>query len=153
MATQQIQKDATEPKVEHIVGAAQEGAANGRQAVKATADAVAEATERATGEASRAARDLSGAFANSYSAFADGIQELQHGYWRIVQNSIDIAASAPAEMMRCRSLTELSELQRGILGRCLDGVVDANRTLMDVSARVAATAAKPLQERAAQTAR
>ena len=141
MANQQTQKDTPEAKLEHIAGAAHEAAGNGPHVVK-------EAAERTADEAVRITRDLGGAFANSYGVFADGIQELQHGYWRIVQNSFDIATSAPAEMMRCRSLTELSELQRGIFSKYLDGVVDANRTLIDVSARVAETAAKPLQGQA-----
>ena len=131
MTNQQTQKDMTEPKVEAVSGAAHE---NGAQTAKAAAD-----------EAARTARDLTGAFANSYSVFADGIQELQQGYWRIVQQSVDIAAAAPVEMMRCRSLTELSVLQREIVGKYFDGVADANRTLMDVSARVAGNVAKPLQ--------
>ena len=145
MANQQTQKDTPEAKLEHIAGAVHETAANGRQAAKETVDAAADTARRATDETVRATRDLGGAFANSYGVFADGIRELQHGYWRIVQNSFDIAASAPAEMMRCRSLTELSELQRGIFSKYLDGVVDANRTLIDVSARVAEKAARPLQ--------
>jgi hypothetical protein len=143
MANQQTQKDMPEP----VSGVAHESrSGNGAHSVKEATDRVADATTRATDEADRAARDLSGAFANSYSVFADGIQELQHGYWRIVQQSVDIAATAPAEMMRCRSLTELSELQREIFHKYLDRVVDANRTLMDVSARVAGNVTKPLQE-------
>jgi len=133
MANQQTQKDTQEAKVEHIAGTAHEAA-----------DRVADTAQRITGEAVHATRDLTGAFATSYGVFADGIQELQHGYWRIVQNSFNIATSAPAEMMRCRNLTELSELQREIFSKYLDGVVDANKTLIDVSARVAETAAKPL---------
>ena len=133
MANQQTQKDTQEAKVEHIAGTAHEAA-----------DQVADTAQRITSEAVHATRDMTGAFTISYGVFADGIQELQHGYWRIVQSSFDIATSAPAEMMRCRSLTELSELQREIFSKYLDGVVDANKTLIDVSARVAETAAKPL---------
>jgi len=147
MANQQMQKDMPEPKLEHIPGATHEGAlGTGARAEKAAAERSADTAARATEEAARTAGDLTGAFANSYSVFADGIQELQHGYWRIVQQSVDIAASAPAEMMRCRSMTDLSELQREIFHKYLDGVVDVNRTLMDVSARVAGNAVKPLQE-------
>jgi hypothetical protein len=146
MANQQIQKDTTQPAIEHIAGAAHEAASNGRQAAKETVDRAADAAGRAADETARTARDLTGAFANSYSVFADGIQELQHGYWRIVQQSVDIAANTPTEMMRCRTLTELSELQRDIFHKYLDGVVDANRTLMDVSVRVTGTAVRPLQE-------
>jgi hypothetical protein len=146
MANQQGQKDTTQPAVEHIAGTAHEAAANGRQTVKETVDRTADAAGRAADETVRTARDLTGAFANSYSVFADGIQELQHGYWRIVQQSVDIAANTPTEMMRCRTLTELSELQRDIFHKYLDGVVDANRTLMDVSVRVTGTAVRPLQE-------
>lgn len=148
MANQQATKD-TEPKLEHIAGAVHESAAHVRQAASETVDAAADTAQRATGEVARAARDLTGAFANSYGVLADGIQELQHGYWRVVQSSFDLATSAPAEMMRCRSLTELSELQREIFTKYLDGVADANRTLIDVSARVAGQAVRPLQEQAA----
>jgi len=148
MANQQPTKD-TEPKLEHAAGAVHESVANGRQAAREMVDAAADTTQRATGEVARAARDLTGAFANSYGVFADGIQELQHGYWRVVQSSFDLATSAPAEMMRCRSLTELSELQREIFTKYLDRVADANRTLIDVSARVAGQAVRPLQEQAA----
>jgi hypothetical protein len=147
MAAQQTQKDMPEPKVELMPGATRESnSGNGAQSAKEAADRVAGTAARATEEATRTARDLTGAFANSYSVFADGIQELQHGYWRIVQQSVDIAATTPAEVMRCRNLTELSELQREIFNKYLDRVVDANRTLMDVSARVAGNAMKPLQE-------
>jgi hypothetical protein len=147
MANQQTQKDMTEPKMEPMPGAAHESSSgNGAQTVKEAAERVAGTAARATDEAARTARDLTGAFANSYSVFADGIQELQHGYWRVVQQSVDIAATAPTEMMRCRNLTELSELQREIFSKYLDRVVDANRMLIDVSARVAGNVAKPLQE-------
>ena len=141
MANQQAQKDMPEPKAEPIAGAAHEsGLGNGAQTVKEAAGRAVDTAARASGEAARTA------FASSYSVFADGVQELQHGYWRILQQSVDIAASAPAEMMRCRSLTELSELQREIIHKYLDGVADVNRTLMDVSARVAGNAVKPLHE-------
>jgi hypothetical protein len=147
MANQQMQKDIPEQKVEHVPGALHDGGSgNGEQTGKEAADRIDATAVHTAEEAVRTARDLSGAFASSYSAFADGIQELQHGYWRIVQQSVDIAATAPAEMMRCRSLTELSELQRGIFHKYLDGVVNVNRTLMDVSTRVAGNAVKPLQE-------
>ena len=147
MANQQAQKDMPEPKAEPIAGAAHEsGLGNGAQTEKEAAGRAVDTAARASGEAARTARDLTGAFTSSYSVFADGVQELQHGYWRILQQSVDIAASAPAEMMRCRSLTELSELQREIIHKYLDGVVDVNRTLMDVSARVAGNAVKPLHE-------
>lgn len=147
MANQQTQKDMPEPKVEPMPGVAHEsGLGNGAHTAKEAAERIADTAAQATNEAARTARDLTGAFANSYSAFADGIQELQHGYWRIVQQSVDIAATAPAEMMRCRSLTELSQLQREVFTKYLDGVADANRTLMDVSARVAGNVAKPLHE-------
>ena len=146
MANQQTQKDMPEPKVEHMPGAHESGTGNGAHTVREAAEKVAGSAARVTDEAARTTRDLTGAFANSYSVLADGIQELQHGYWRIVQQSVDIAATAPAEMMRCRNLTELSDLQREIFHKYLDGVVDVNRTLMDVSARVAGNAVKPLQE-------
>jgi phasin family protein len=136
MTNQQAQKDTPDPKVENISSTA----------VKETVGRTADAASRTPREAIRTARDLSGAFASSYGVFADGIQQLQHGYWRIVQKSVDLAASAPAEMMKCRNLTELSELQRDIFQKYLDGVVDANRTLMDVSTRVAENAVRPLQE-------
>jgi hypothetical protein len=130
MTIQQAQKDTTDPKVENISS----------MAVKETVDRMADAACRTPREATRTARDLSGAFANSCGIFVDGIQQLQHGYLRILQKSVDIiAASAPAEIMKCRSLTELSLLQREIFHEYLDGVIDANRTLMDISVRVAGT--------------
>jgi hypothetical protein len=134
MTNQQAQKDTPDPKVENIAS----------MAVKETVDRTADAASRTTREATRTAHDLSGAFAKSYGVFADGIQQLQHGYWRIVQQSVDIAASAPAEILKCRNLSELSLLQREIFHKYLDGVVDANRTLMDVSTRVAENAVRPL---------
>jgi hypothetical protein len=137
MANQQTQKDTPEAKVEHIAGTVQEAA-----------DRVADTARRTAGDAVSATRELTGAFTTSYGAFAEGIQELQHGYWRIVQNSFDIATSAPAEMMRCRNMTQLSELQREIFSKYLDGVVDANKMLIDVTARVAETAARPLHGQA-----
>ncbi len=149
MANQQTQKDTPEAKLEHIAGAVHEaGPGNGAHAVKEAVDRTVAAGGHAADEAVRVTRDLGGAFANSYGVFADGIQELQHGYWRIVQNSFDIATSRPPGWMRFGNLTELSELQREKFSKYLDGVADANRTLFDVSARVAETAAKPLQGQA-----
>jgi hypothetical protein len=162
MATQQAQKDtkdSLDPKIERLAGvtreAAQEAGAareaaleDSKVAAKEMIDGAAGAASRTTEEMARTAREFTSAFASSYGVFADGIQELQHGYWRIVQQSVDVATSTPVEMMRCRSFTELSKLQRETVQRYLDGLVDVNRTLLDVSARVVERASSPLHEHA-----
>jgi hypothetical protein len=147
MATQEAHNDTLKPKIGYVGGAARKAAPGGsKDAAKEMIDEAADAAGRATEEMARTAREFTSAFADSYGVFADGIQELQHDYWRIVQHSVDVATSAPVEMMRCRSLTELSKIQRETLQKYLDDVVDANRALMDVSARVVERASRPLRE-------
>src|ERR1700761_7415104 len=105
MATQQIQKDT-------------------QDAVERTAATV----DRAADVGAARAHDMTDAFRTSYGVFADGIQEIQQAYWQIVQQSFDVAATAPSELMRCKTMSDVAEIQRGIIQRCLDGIVDANRT-------------------------
>lgn len=152
MANQQTVKDPQDVKAEIPRGDHNGGSGNGAQAAKTAADRMPHAIDRGADAAAARTHDMAIAFKTSYGVFTDGIQELQHAYWSILQQSFDVAASAPAELMRCRNMTEVAEIQREVLHKCLDGLVDANRALMNVSNRVTESATRPLREQQGQRA-
>ena len=152
MATQQTVKDPQDVKAEIPRGEHAGGSGNGTQTAKEAVDRMPHTIDRSADATAARAHDMAIAFKTSYGVFADGIQELQHAYWNILQQSFDVAASAPAELMRCRNMTEVAEIQREVMHKCLDGLVDANRALMTVSNRVTENATKPLREQLGQRA-
>jgi hypothetical protein len=151
MANQQDQKP-QEAHVQQASKAEPGSSGNGARVAKEAVDRPAAPAERAPDAVAENAREATTALTTSYGVFAEGIQELQQGYWQIFQQSLDLATSAPAELMRCRNLMEVAEIQRGLLHRYLDRVADASRTLMDVSGRVIDTATRPLREHIGNTA-
>ena len=152
MANQQTVKDPQDAKADFPKGDHDGGSGNGAHAAKEAVDRMAHTTDRSADAAAARAHDMAIALKTSYGVFADGIQELQHAYWNILQQSFDVAANAPAELMRCRNMTEVAEIQREVMHKCLDGLVDANRALMTVSNRVTESATKPLREQLGQRA-
>lgn len=78
-----------------------------------------------------------------------GIQELQLVALRMLDNAAERGAHKPRDLLRCRSMTDLAEMQRDL---CMDSVnyaMEASSTLLQIAGRVAQEAMRPLHGRAA----
>ncbi len=141
---------------------------NGKRAGKEAVETAAAATREATGrisqrvqdatkdmsEATGTLRDTSGyaadrmnALLSSYAVLANGAQEFQQKMFEIWQNSWDMAANTPGELLQCRSLTDFAELQRDMLRKGIDSWLDVNSKFLRLSGNLAERAVEPIEER------
>jgi hypothetical protein len=97
---------------------------------------------RQAGEAT--ASHLQALFASSLS-LSRGMQEMQLVALRQFDYAAERNARRPQDILRCKSMTEMAEVQREL---CLDSVnyaLEAGSTLLQIAGRVAQEAMRPLQ--------
>ena len=101
---------------------------------------------REAGEAT--AEHMQALFASGLS-LTRGIQEMQLVALRMFDNAAERGTHKPRDLLRCKSMTDLAEMQRDV---CMDSVnyaIEASSTLLQIAGRVAQDAMRPLQGRAA----
>ena len=97
---------------------------------------------REAGEATAA--HFQALFASSLS-LTRGMQEMQIVALRLFDHAVERNARKPQDMLHCKSMTEMAEVQREL---CLDSVnyaLEAGSTLLQIAGRVAQEAMRPLQ--------
>jgi hypothetical protein len=97
---------------------------------------------REAGEASAA--HFQALFASGLS-LTRGMQEMQIVALRLLDHAIERNARKPQDMLQCKSMTEMAEVQREL---CLDSVnyaLEAGSTLLQIAGGVAQEAMRPLQ--------
>jgi hypothetical protein len=103
---------------------------------------------REAGEAT--AEHLQALFTSGLS-LARGMQEMQVVALRLFDHAAERSARKPQDLLHCKSMTEMAEIQREL---CLDSVnyaMEAGSTLLQIAGRVAQEAMRPL--RSAESAR
>jgi hypothetical protein len=97
---------------------------------------------RDTGEAT--ASHLQALFASGLS-LSRGMQEMQVVALRLFDQAAERSARKPPDLLHCKSMTEMAEIQRTL---CLDSVnyaMEASSTLLQIAGRVVQEAMRPLQ--------
>jgi hypothetical protein len=97
---------------------------------------------REAGEAT--AEHLQALFESGLS-LARGMQEMQATALRLLDQAAERSAQKPQDLLHCKSMTEMAEIQREF---CLDSVnyaMEAGSTLLQMAGRVAQEAMRPLR--------
>lgn len=75
-----------------------------------------------------------------------GIQEMQHAWLEMVDQSLMHATHKPQDLLRCKSVEELAEVQRDLYLDTLNHAFESTSRLLDMAGRAAQQAMRPLQE-------
>lgn len=94
--------------------------------------------------AERSAENVQALF-NSYATLGRGIQQMQHAWLEMLDHRIETAAHKPQDLLRCRNIVEVAEVQRDLYLDTLHHVFDASSRLLEMAGRTAQDAVRPLQ--------
>jgi hypothetical protein len=94
----------------------------------------------------RSAERLQALF-SSYMTFGRGLQNMQHAWLEMLDNSIEHAVHKPQDMLRCKNVIELAEVQRDLYIDAINHVFESTSRLLDIAGRTAQDAVRPLQTR------
>jgi hypothetical protein len=81
----------------------------------------------------------------SYMSLGRGLQQLQHAWLEMVDQSLEHAARKPQDLLRCKNLVELAEVQRDLYLDTVNYAVESGSRLLELASRTALEAARPLQ--------
>jgi hypothetical protein len=88
----------------------------------------------------------------TYAQLGQGMLRMQHAYFNTVLHAMARARRQPKDLLRCRSVTEVAEVQRDMY---MDGVafmMESSTTLIRLAGEVVQGAARPLEGRAREHA-
>jgi hypothetical protein len=77
-----------------------------------------------------------------------GLQQMQHACLDMLDRAVDGAAHRPQDLLRCKSLEELAEVQRDLYLDAVNRAVESSTTLLQIAAQTAQQAMRPLHARA-----
>jgi hypothetical protein len=79
-----------------------------------------------------------------------GMQEMQLTALRMFDNAAERGARKPRDLLRCRSMTDVAEMQRDLYRDSVNDMIKANSTLLQIAGRVVQEAMRPLHGAAAR---
>lgn len=74
-----------------------------------------------------------------------GIQDMQHAWLEMLDQSMEHAVHKPQDLLRCKSVVELAEVQRDLYLDSLNHAFESTSRLLDMAGRAAQQAMRPLQ--------
>lgn len=86
---------------------------------------------------------------NAYMTLGRGAQQIQHAYVELLGRALDRAAHKPQDLLRCKTLEEVAEVQRDLYLGAVSQALESSTTLLQLAAQTAQQAMRPLQARAA----
>ncbi|HUB10896.1 MAG TPA: phasin family protein [Acetobacteraceae bacterium] len=84
----------------------------------------------------------------TYLTVGRGLQQMQHACLDMLDRAVDHAAHRPADLLRCKSLEELAEMQRDLYLDAVNRAIESSTTLLQLAAQTAQQAMRPLHARA-----
>ena len=96
-----------------------------------------DASERSSGQVQ--------ALFSSYMTFGRGLQHLQHAWLEMVDHTLENASHKPQDLLRCKNLVELAEVQRDLYIDAMNHAFESTSRLFDIGGQIAQQAARPLQ--------
>lgn len=97
---------------------------------------------RDAGEAT--ASHLQALFASSLS-LSRGMQEMQFVALRLFDHATERCARKPRDLLHCKSMTEMADIQRELCIDWVNDAMEARSTLLQIAGRVAQEAMRPMQ--------
>jgi hypothetical protein len=77
-----------------------------------------------------------------------GVQKMQHAWLEILDHSMERAVHRPQDLLRCKSLTEIAEVQCDLYTDAINHAFESSSRLLEIAGRMADEAVRPLQSRA-----
>ena len=74
-----------------------------------------------------------------------GLQTMQHAWLEMVDHSMEHAAHKPQDLLRCKNLVELAEVQRDLYLDAINNAFASTSRLLDLAGRTAQDAVRPLR--------
>jgi hypothetical protein len=99
---------------------------------------------RQAGEAT--AENVQALFA-SWTVLGRGVQEMQHAWLEILDRATERGARKPQDLLRCKSIEEVAEIQRDLWTDSVSHALEASSTLLQIAGRITQEAMRPLQNR------
>ncbi|MDA8232250.1 MAG: phasin family protein [Magnetospirillum sp.] len=156
---------ADRPEEAHPAQGEQPAAERPRRAPAEAAESGARMAEPGFAQAGETGRRLIGASARAYRGMADisrgdvdvfmqtgarlakGFQDVSWEMMQFTQNSLRMGLQAANDMMSCRSLEDVIEVQRNFLKNSVDSLLQESARLFEISTHVAGEATSPMAER------
>lgn len=85
---------------------------------------------------------------SSYLTLGRGLQQMQHAWLEMVDHSLQTASHKPQDLLRCKTLEEFAEVQRDLYLGAVNHALESSTTLLQLAARTAEQAMRPLHGRA-----
>jgi hypothetical protein len=82
---------------------------------------------------------------SSYMTFGRGLQHMQHAWLEMLDTSFENAAHKPQDLLRCKNIVELAEVQRDLYIDAINHAFESTSRLLDIAGRTAQDAVRPLQ--------
>jgi hypothetical protein len=89
------------------------------------------------------------ALVTAYMTLGRGAQQIQHAYLELLDRALDRATHKPQDLLRCKTLEEVAEVQRDLYLGAVNHAIESSTTLLQLAAQTAQQAMHPLQARAA----
>jgi hypothetical protein len=83
----------------------------------------------------------------SWMTLARGMQETQHAYFSLLDRATQNGGRKPQDILRCKSLEEVAEVQRDLYLDAVNQALDSTTTLLQLAGRVTQDAMRPLAGR------
>ncbi|WP_158928446.1 phasin family protein [Acidisphaera sp. S103] len=82
---------------------------------------------------------------SSYLTFGRGLQAMQHAWLEIADQTIENAAHKPQDLLRCKNMVEVAEVQRDLYIGAINHALESTTRLLEMAGRTVHDAARPLQ--------
>ncbi|HEY3846473.1 MAG TPA: phasin family protein [Acetobacteraceae bacterium] len=85
---------------------------------------------------------------SAYMTLGRGAQQMQHACLDLLDRAVDKATHKPQDLLRCKTLEEVAEVQRDLYLDAVNHALESSTTLLQLAAQTAQQAMRPLQARA-----
>ena len=102
-------------------------------------------------DASERSADGIQALFSSWMAMGRGLQQMQHACLEIFDQSMEHAAHKPQDLLRCKTIVEVAEVQRDLYVDAVNQAITSSSRLLEMMNNTARDAVRPLQNGRRQT--
>lgn len=99
-------------------------------------------------EASDSSAENMQALFSAYMTLGRGAQQVQHACIDLLDRAVARAAHRPQDLLRCKTIEELAEVQRDLYLDAVNHALESSTTLLQLVSQTAQQAMRPLQARA-----
>ena len=96
-------------------------------------------------DASERSADRVHALFTSAMTFGRGLQSMQHAWLEMVDSTMEHAAHKPQDLLRCKNVVELAEVQRDLYLDAVNHAFESTSRMLEMAGRTVQDAVRPLR--------